>query len=187
MTNSPGDGKYVKVTEHEGLLLSLIVREQPVTAYQLFRLIGESPVTSVNTSKGQLYPAIRRLKARDLVHAQKIAGDGRNSEELVVTDAGYRAVKEWALRIDDSHILLDDPLRSRVVSFDLLSRNQQLEWVVSAKSLVKRRREILEEFNRSVTLPYQEFAYRSASEALRIKMEWLDELLYAIAVPPSSP
>jgi hypothetical protein len=71
----------------------------------------------------------------------------------------------------------------------LLSRNQQVEWIVSAKALVKKRREILDEFNQSVTLPYQDLAYRSAAEALRSKMEWLDELLYAIAVPtsPTSP
>ena len=189
MSNAPADPKHSRVTEHEGMLLALILREQPVTAYHLFRLLGESPVTSINASKGQLYPAVRRLKSRNLVEARKVAGDGRNAEELSVTDAGCLAVKEWTLEINESHVVLDDPLRSRVLSFDLLSRNQQVEWIVSAKALVKKRREILDEFNQSVTLPYQDLAYRSAAEALRSKMEWLDELLYAIAVPtsPTSP
>ena len=60
------------VTEHEGMLLALVFREQPITAYQLFKIFEESPVSSINTSKGQIYPAMRRLKSRKLVRAQKV-------------------------------------------------------------------------------------------------------------------
>ncbi len=57
----------MKITEHEGMLLALMLRQQPVTAYQLFRFFETSPVTSINASKGQLYPAIRRLRERGLI------------------------------------------------------------------------------------------------------------------------
>jgi DNA-binding PadR family transcriptional regulator len=183
MSKGTGDRNDIRLTEHEGMLLALAFREQPVTAYHLFRLIGESPVTSINASKGQVYPAIRRLKERGLIESRKVAGDGRNAEELVVTEAGCRAVTNWTLTIGEAHIVLDDPLRSRVLSFDLLSRSQQIEWIVNAKALVKKRRETLDAFNSTVTLPFQELAYRSAAGALNAKMEWLDELLYAIAAP----
>ena len=170
-----------KVTEHEGMLLALIVRQQPVTAYQLFRFFETSPVTSINASKGQLYPAIKRLRERGLIDGRKVAGDGRGAEELSVTDAGRETVQAWTRAIDGSHIALDDPLRTRILSFDLLSREERLEWIARAKALVKQRRAIVEEYNQSVTVPYQDFAYASVIEALRVKMEWLDELLFHVA------
>jgi len=98
-----------------------------------------------------------------------------------VTDAGRDMVRSWTRAIDATHITLDDPLRTRILSFDMLSRDERLEWIVKAKALVKQRRAIVEEYNQSVTVPYQDFAYASVMEALRVKMEWLDELLFHVA------
>jgi DNA-binding PadR family transcriptional regulator len=170
-----------KITEHEGMLLALVLRQQPVTAYQLFRMFEQSPVTSINSSKGQLYPAIRRLRARGLLDARKVAGDGRKSEDLSVTDAGREAVRAWTRNLEPAHIVLDDPLRTRILSFDVLSREERLEWVARAKALVKQRRAIVDDYNASVDVPYQDFAYSSVMETLRLKMEWLDELLFHVA------
>lgn len=171
----------MKITEHEGMLLALMLRQQPVTAYQLFRFFETSPVTSINASKGQLYPAIRRLRARGLIEGRKVAGDGRGAEALSVTKAGEGAVRAWVQEIDGAHIALDDPLRTRILSFDLLSREERLQWIARAKALVKQRRAIVDDYNKSVTVPYQDFAYASVVEALRVRMEWLDELLYHVA------
>jgi DNA-binding PadR family transcriptional regulator len=171
------------LTEHEGMLLALVHREQPITAYQLFKIFEGSPVSSINTSKGQIYPAIRRLKNRKLLRAKRVTGDARGTEELTLTKNGEAAVRAWVLKLDDSHVVLDDPLRTRVLSFDVLSRQEQLEWVAKAKSLVWTRRKILDEYDRSVEMPYQDFAYHSVAETLRVKMEWLDELLYHLANP----
>lgn len=172
-----------KVTEHEGMLLALVLRQQPVTAYQLFRMFEQSPVTSINSSKGQLYPAIRRLRERGLLDARKVAGDGRKSEALSVTAAGREAVRAWTRNIEPVHIVLDDPLRTRILSFDVLSREERLEWVARAKALVKQRRAIVDQYNDSVDVPFQDFAYSSVMDTLRLKMEWLDELLYHVASP----
>ena len=170
-----------KITEHEGMLLALMLRQQPVTAYQLFRFFETSPVTSINASKGQLYPAIKRLRQRGLIDGRKVAGDGRGAEELSVTEAGAEAVRTWVRDIDGTHIALDDPLRTRILSFDLLSREERLQWIARAKALVKQRRAIVDDYNQSVTVPYQDFAYSSVVEALRTRMDWLDELLFHVA------
>ena len=170
----------VSLTEHEGMLLALVVREQPVRPYQLYKMFEDSPVTSINSSKGQLYPAIRRLKEKGLVTSRNVGGKTRKIEELSASKKGREAARLWTFNIADPHINLEDPLRTRVLSFDLLTKEQQIEWITNAKSLVKARRGIVEEFNRSVTVPYQRFAYLSTMETLRVKMEWLDELLYEI-------
>lgn len=171
----------LKVTEHEGMLLALVLREGPVTAYQLFRFFEQSPITSINASKGQLYPAIARMKKRGLLDARKVAGDGRNSEELTITDAGRAAVRDWARAIDGSHIVLDDPLRTRMLFFDVLTREERLEWVARAKELVKHKQAAVDEYNRSVDIPYQQFAYKSIIDALKVRVDWLDELLFHVA------
>jgi len=170
-----------RITEYEGVLLALVLRQQPVTAYQLVKIHEQSPVTSFNTSKGQVYPAIRRLKDRGLLEARKVAGDGRGSEALTVTAAGREAVHRWVQDIAPSHMVLDDPLRTRILSFDILTREEQLAWIARAKALVKQRGEIVDDYNRTIEVPFQDFAYRNVTEALRTKMEWLDELLYHVA------
>ncbi len=90
-------------------------------------------------------------------------------------------MRAWVQEIDGAHIALDDPLRTRILSFDLLSREERLQWIARAKALVKQRRAIVDDYNKSVTVPYQDFAYASVVEALRVRMEWLDELLYHVA------
>ena len=48
-------GSY-DLTDHEGTFLSLVLRIQPVTAYQVIKVYEESPVSNFNTSKGKIYP-----------------------------------------------------------------------------------------------------------------------------------
>ena len=160
------------------MLLALVIRQQPVRPYQLYKMFEQSPVTSINSSKGQLYPAIRRLKTKGLVSSAAVGGDGRNVEELSATPEGVRAASAWVLAIRDDHINLEDPLRTRMLSFDLLGKDERIAWITHAKALVKARREVVEEFDRNNSVPYQRFAFMSTMETLRVKMEWLDELLY---------
>ena len=162
------------------MLLALVLREQPVTAYQLMRIFADSPVSSINTSKGQVYPAIARLRGRKLLQAHAVANDRRGTEELALTDAGREAVKRWVRDLEGSQVVLDDPLRTRVLSFDVLTRQEKLEWIAEAKSLVRQRRMDLERYNEDVELPYQDLVYQSASDALRLKSEWLDELMHRL-------
>lgn len=170
-----------QVTEHEGMLLSLIARQQPVTAYQLYKVYEASPVTSINTSKGQIYPAIRRLAERKLIEPKKVSGDRRNAEELTITTKGMAALRTWTRAIRDAHIILDDPLRTRLFTLDLLTREERLEWAAKAKELVRVRMDAVESYNAAVEVPHQRFAYQSVMDALQLKMKWLDELLYDIA------
>jgi DNA-binding PadR family transcriptional regulator len=178
---APRQDASVKLTEHEGMLLSVVLREEPLTAHQIYKIFEQSPVISINASKGQLYPAIARLKKRGLLHGRKVAGDARKTEDLSTTDAGREAVRSWTNDITDAHVVLDDPLRTRLFSFTVLTREERLQWIARAKALIKQRREAVTQYNKSVDVPYQEFAYRSIMESLRLKMEWLDDLLFDIA------
>ena len=67
-----------KISEHEGILLSLVLRQQPVTAYQIFRMFEQSPTTSINASKGTA-----GLLLRDTTLYANLVGITRGADSLM--------------------------------------------------------------------------------------------------------
>jgi DNA-binding PadR family transcriptional regulator len=173
-------GHAEPLSDNEGSLVGLVLRLQPVTAYQLFKVYEQSPVTSFNTSKGSLYPLINRLKRSGLLDATAKEGRGRNPEELRCTAAGETALKAWIKGLSIAHVVLDDPLRTMILSLDSLTRDEQIEWVTEAKSLVRAKIEAVEAYSRTVSVPFQDVVHKSAIDALEAKMRYLDELLYRV-------
>lgn len=172
-------GTY-NLSDHEGTFLALVLRIQPATAYQVTKIYEESPVSNFNTSKGKIYPLIRRLVDRGLIAKRPVAGDGRGSEELLCTDEGRKAVREWVGRIRPTHILLDDPLRTRVQSFGLLSRDEQIAWIVEAKRQLHDKLAELNAYDAEVEAPFKEFLHDNAVQSVRMRMDWLDRMLFSI-------
>jgi DNA-binding PadR family transcriptional regulator len=172
-----------ELTENEGSLLGVVARQQPITAYQLLLIYAQSPVSSFNSSKGAIYPIIKRLKSRGLLRGEKIKGDKRGTEALSCTKAGLDALKAWVRNVQPSHTLLADPLRSRIQFLDLLSREEQLEWIVDSKRLVEEKRAELTAYNHSVEFPFQEVVHAAAEGSLEMKSRWLDQLMFAVVKP----
>ena len=173
-------GAEKALSDNEGTLLALVLRVQPVTAYQIAKIYQESPVTNFNTSKGKLYPLIARLRERGLVNAQAVSNDARGTERLTCTEAGIAAVKQWLKDIQPAHLLLEDPLRTKVQSFDLLSREEQIAWIVEVKAELAGKLAALEEYGAAVTVPYKQFVHDNAVSSIRCRMDWLDRLLHHV-------
>lgn len=164
------------LTDDEGTFLALLVRVQPATAYQLSKIYAESPVSNFGTSKGKIYPLIRRLKARGLIVSRRVTGDARGSELLQSTRGGREAVRVWVKHIRPTHLLLEDPLRTMVQSFDLLSREEQIAWIENASAGLQRKLAELEAYAAGVTVPYKEQVHDNAVSSVRCRLEWLDRL-----------
>jgi DNA-binding PadR family transcriptional regulator len=165
------------MTDDEGAFLALLLRVQPATAYQLAKIYAESPVSNFGTSKGKIYPLVERLEKRGLLKKQAVSGDARGSDRLECTDRGRAAVHGWVMEIKPNHMLLDDPLRTKLQSFDLLSRDEQLEWIVNAKVGLQQKLEELEAYGAAVTVPFKEQVHDNAVMAVRGRLDWLDRLL----------
>ena len=178
----PGDDG---VTDNEGSLLALVLRRQPATAYQLLRIYAQSPVSSFNESKGSLYPLIRRLKARGLIAAQPVDGDGRKAERLSCTAAGRAAARQWVMRLEPRHVLPDDPLRTKAISFGLLDADERRAWISAARELTKAKIAEVEAYLIGLDLPYKEAIEANAIGALEARLEWLDRLERAADEPPA--
>ena len=169
------------LTDNEGTLLALVLRVQPVTAYQISKIYEDSPVSNFNTSKGKLYPLVRRLRDRGLLQAEPVTEDARRTERLSCTPLGREAVREWTKQVRPVHLLLEDPMRTKVQSFDLLSRDEQIAWILEVKGQLLQKLADVEAYGKNVSVPYQEFVHDNAIASLRGRMDWLDRMLLKIA------
>ncbi|MDB5692945.1 MAG: hypothetical protein JWO81_2008 [Alphaproteobacteria bacterium] len=168
------------LTDHEGTVLSLVHRIQPTSTYQILRIHEDSPVSNFNTSKGKIYPLIDRLLARGLLRKERVDSDARGTEHLWCTPKGEKTLRKWIREIKPTHLLLEDPLRTKVQSFYLLSPDEQIDWIIAAKDALNQRLEILDEYGKSVTVPFQEFVHDNAVRTTRARVAWLDKMLTAV-------
>lgn len=168
-------GKH-ELTDNEGTLLSLVLRIQPTTSYQIIKIYSDSPISNFNTSKGKIYPLINRLEEAGLIAKKRIDTDRRRTEELRCTARGKQAIKDWVLKVRSEHLLLDDPLRTKVQSFELLSPEERAQWILDVKEELHRKLEELEEYGRSVEVPFKEFVHDNAVRSIRARIDWLDRM-----------
>lgn len=173
------------LTDTEGSLLALVLRRQPVTAYQLLRIYEQSPVSSFNESKGSIYPLIRRLKGRGLMAAQPVAGDGRGTEMLHITTAGEDAVRDWVTQIRPVDIIPDDALRTKAISLELLEPDARFAWIGTARARTKAKIAEIEAHMIGLDTPFQETIAASALGALHARLDWLDRLAEVVLDAPA--
>ena len=170
-----------QLTDDEATFLALLVRIQPATAYQISKIYADSPVSNFGTSKGKIYPMIRRMKDKGYLTAHAIANDGRNSEVLKATVRGREAVRGWLKQIKPAHLLPEDPLRTMVQAFDLLSKTEQLEWITNASAALKSKLAELEEYGAAVHVPFKSQVHENAVTSLETRFAWLQRLRDSIS------
>jgi DNA-binding PadR family transcriptional regulator len=86
------------LTDFEHVLLGVIASE-PRSGYGLKKMFSSSPASVYQPSPGALYPALRRLEERGLLHAEKQVSSGRRALRLYqVTEAGLAVYLEWLRR-----------------------------------------------------------------------------------------
>ncbi len=161
------------LTDSEGALLSLVLRQQPITAYQIGKVFAASPVHTFNTSTGKLYPLIRRLAERGLLKAEEVVGDQRGTQRFVCTEAGKQVLRRWVLTIRPEHDLLHDPLRKKLQAFELLSNEEQLEWLGFATQRLEAKLEEVEQWPTEAEGAFGDLVKESARAALVGRLSWL--------------
>lgn len=170
----------LSLTDDEATLLSLVVRGEPLTAYQIAKIYEASPVSNFRTSTGKIYPMIRRLRRAGYLTAKTVEGDARGTEQLSITDSGRQAVRTWIMEIRPNHLLPEDPLRTKVQSFALLSREERLEWISELKLQMLEKLSVLEEYGRDTAGSFEDLVHDNAVKSVRSRMDWLDLVLKSI-------
>jgi hypothetical protein len=82
-----------------------------------------------------------------------------------------------------SHFLLDDPLRTKVQSFDLLSKEERIDWIVRSRVGLREKLDELEAYAATVQVPFQDIVHDNAVSSVHARLEWLDRLLATIVKP----
>ncbi|QIG81052.1 PadR family transcriptional regulator [Stakelama tenebrarum] len=177
---APAAEQALTLSDSEGTFLGLVLRAQPITAYQVAKVYDRSPVSNFNTSKGKIYPLMRRLVERGLLVKEQVAGDARGTEQLRCTDLGREAVRQWVLEARETHVMLEDPLRTKVQSFDLLTPAERIEWILSAKESLAEQLDRLESYQAGVDVPFKEFVHDNAVRSVQARIAWLDRMLAAM-------
>ncbi len=168
------------LTDDEATFLALLIRAEPATAYQLSKIYESSPVSNFGTSKGKVYPLVRRLTERDLIRAKSVSGDQRGSEALWSTAKGRAAMRNWIKEIRPTHLLLEDPLRTMVQSFNLLSDEERLQWVFSTRSALQEKLALVQAYRSQVSVPFHDLVHENAVQSIKSRLKWLDHLEKAL-------
>ena len=180
MANTAEHKKLKPLSDNEGALLDLVRRTQPITAYRIVKIYETSPVAAFNTSLGQVYPMIKRLAKSGLIEGTAVADDGRGTANWTCTEQGVSALRDWVFEIRPSHLMMEDPLRTKLMSFDLLSHEERIHWLVDIKSELAAKLEEQEAYDDAVHLPFQDLVHDNAVSSLRMRMDWLDRVLKRI-------
>jgi DNA-binding PadR family transcriptional regulator len=73
-----------------------VIADEPRSGYGLKKMFSSSPASVYQPSPGALYPALRRLEERGLLHAEEQVSSGRRALRLYqVTETGRAVLLEW--------------------------------------------------------------------------------------------
>jgi len=122
----------------------------------------------------------RRLTEAGYLKARRVPGDGRRTEQISTTKLGKAAVREWVKATPPHHLLLEDPFRTKVQSFDLLTREERIAWISELKVQLLAKLESVEQYAEEFWVPFQELAHDNAVRSIRSRMDWLDLVLRQI-------
>jgi DNA-binding PadR family transcriptional regulator len=169
-------GESIAVNEHEGTVLGMVARWQPLTRYQLLKAFERSPISSYNTSKGSLYPLVGRMIVRGFLVTETSDGP-RESELISLSPLGRQALHRWIIKIGPQHGMVHDPLQVRILALCELPREERLRWVVNAKDLLIGKKDELKDYHERLTVPFNDIVYNFGVAAIDAKLRWLDRLL----------
>lgn len=134
MTSTPDASP---LTEVEGAILSEIAHRGNATAFRVRRAFELSPSIEWSGSAGAIYPAIRRLRERELL-AGEATGDRRATVRLSLTHAGEAAMLAWACDPERASSVGLDPFRLRAGIWALLPVGRRAAAMKDAGDAIRR-------------------------------------------------
>lgn len=173
--------KAPRRTELELAVLGLLWRLGPITAYRVRAEFRDSPSTYWSASAGAIYPLLRRLEAEGLVKGRREARGSRHRRLLTITPAGEAALRRELQQAVDLPLAsaVFDAVRARVFSLGVLSADERLEFVRSARRSLEEHARQAEDYLQERTAeedPYAHLAARGALLTARARLTWMAEL-----------
>lgn len=170
-----------RLTDLEAHVLSQVVANEPLTTFEIMKIYSKSPVSGLSGSPGAIYPTVKRLKARGLITAEAVQGSARKIELLRSTEAGQDLARSWIGSVLDNDLLPHDPMRSKISFMGLLTKIEQMRFLVQAKRAMESKLAEVEAYASNHVGPYADLAFDCAKSTLESRIRWLDATLLKIA------
>lgn len=167
------------LSEHESLTLAMIARHQPTTVYAVRKILDASPTGRFSTSPGKMYPIIERLRARGLIEAERVVGDGRKTERFSATKAGKSAVKAWIKMIRPQYLLPEDPLCTHASFADMLGPVERSKWLADLHAALQGKLVEIERHAAARPRPELRHAHDHALSMTRTRVAWVERMIAA--------
>ena len=129
----PRKDALARPTDLEAVVLAVVWRDGPCTAYAIRQHFLESPTPRWSGSAGAIYPLVRRLEARGLLRSTPEKVGARKQRDYELTTDGLAAVRNWLsepAELDTA--TLHDPLRTKVLFLSALSPKEGRDFVSQA-------------------------------------------------------
>lgn len=124
-------------------------------------------------SAGAIYPAIRRLTARGLVHAAE-TGSGRRTSLLSLTPEGVIALEDWICDAERAVSVGLDPFRLRTGMWPQLSPRCRAEALLAVRQAVENEIATMQRY--ILTLDAVEKPRIELAIGLQLsRLDWLDQ------------
>ena len=186
---APPTGAIRPLTDFEQVLLGVIDSE-PRSGYGLKKVFNASPSSVYQPSPGALYPALRRLEARGLLHAEKITNGRRAQRMYYVTDAGRAVHVDW-LRQPVVPATVGNDLGLHLMRFALmenrLPRAAVLAFLADLENALASFVSAMERYLASgaqSARPHAELAIEHGIAVHRASLEWTRSALAALSGSP---
>lgn len=164
--------------ELEHVILGIVAKFGPMTAYAVRRHFADSPTPAFSSGAGTIYPAIARLVRARLLRSRADARGAQARSLLTITAAGRRAHRAWLFAPSGEYLRPQpDPLRTRIYFLGLLPRSAQRRFLREALATLDGQIALLERHVQShaPTGPtrYSRLASEGMGELARARRRWL--------------
>jgi DNA-binding PadR family transcriptional regulator len=178
---APDGEPAASLTELEAHVLAQIAVHQPISAYDVMKALARSPVSTLSGSTGAIYPIVKRLRERQLVEAVPVKNSPRRTEVLSCTPAGRAAAARWVGSVSEADLLPHDPIRSKILFFSLLTKPEQMRFLLEASRALETKLDEIEEYARSHHGLNLELASNGAISNTKARRRWLQDVLLEIS------
>lgn len=166
------------LTETENLVLSLVQRTEPISAYGLRQLLRRSIVSRLRISNGTIYPLLKRLTERGLLSVRTKRSKQREADVYRATTAGRAAIRAWIQSPDGVELVLEDVARRKLLSMAVLSVAERVRWLRGLRQRMQDELVKLDEFTAKYAhLEFMHLAHDNARSTLVARIEWATRTL----------
>lgn len=158
--------------------MSYVLRFQPTTVYGIVKSFRDSPVAGFNSSVGHLYPMIKRFAKAKLIEGRKVENDSRGTEQWLITELGTAAVKQWLYEVRPEALLAHDSLRTKILSFGMLTHQERIDWVIMSKAKLEEQLQNMVIWQKTTNMPFGKWSHDNSTSTTKARMEWLDRVLF---------